>query len=154
MVGRRNRSTRREPAPVPFVHHKSHMLPGRFGRTKTEGMLERGTRETIWTQKGWNRGCWKELHIEELHNYYSLPNIAEMIESRWTRWTGHVAVIGKKRSGYRVLVGKPEEKEPLGIPWRKLQDNIKIDLNVIEWGCIYYIDLVQDRSSGGLFSTQ
>jgi hypothetical protein len=50
-----------------------------------------------------------------------------MIKSRM-RWTGHVAQIGKKRSAYRILVGKPEGNRPLGRQRRRWVDNIKIDL--------------------------
>jgi hypothetical protein len=52
------------------------------------------------------------LHIEELHNLFSSPNIM-MIKSR-TRWAGHVACIRAMKSVYRILVGNPEGKEPLG----------------------------------------
>jgi hypothetical protein len=49
------------------------------------------------------------------------------------RWVGHVACSGKRRGLYRVLVGKPEGKRPLGRPRRIWEDNIKMDLN--EVGC-------------------
>jgi hypothetical protein len=51
-------------------------------------------------------GDWRKLHNEELHNWYSSPNIIRMIKSRRMRWAGHVARIGEKR----ILVGKPEGK--------------------------------------------
>jgi hypothetical protein len=73
-------------------------------------------------------GDWKNLHNEELHNLYSLPNIIRMIKSRTMRWAGHVARIGETRNAYRILVGKPEEKRPLGRPRRGWVDNIKMDL--------------------------
>jgi hypothetical protein len=47
------------------------------------------------------------------------------------RWAGHVARMGAKRNANRILVGKPEEKRPLGRPRRKWVDNIKIDLREI-----------------------
>jgi hypothetical protein len=56
-----------------------------------------------------------------------------MIKSRRMKWAGHVARIGKKRNAYRILVGKPEGKRPLGKPRRRLVDNIKIDLIEIQW---------------------
>jgi hypothetical protein len=50
-----------------------------------------------------------------------------MIKSRRMQWAGHVARIGEKKNAYRILVGKPEGKRPLGTPRRKCVDNIKMD---------------------------
>jgi hypothetical protein len=44
------------------------------------------------------------------------------------RWEGHVIMNGEKRNAYRIMVGKPEGKRPLGKPRRRWVDNIKIDL--------------------------
>jgi hypothetical protein len=52
---------------------------------------------------------------------------------------------GEKKNAYRILVGKPEEKRPLGTPRLKWEDNIKIDLREIEWGGMDWIDLAQNR---------
>jgi hypothetical protein len=52
---------------------------------------------------------------------------------------------GEKRNAYRILVGKPEGKKPLGRPRRRWEDNIRVDLNDIEWGGMDWIDLAQDR---------
>jgi hypothetical protein len=62
---------------------------------------------------------WKKLHNEEFHNLYSSPNIIRMIKSKRMRRAGHVARMGKKRNAYRILVGKPEGKRPLGRPRRR-----------------------------------
>jgi hypothetical protein len=51
-----------------------------------------------------------------------------MIKSRRMRWAGHVARMGEKRNAYRILVGKPEGKRPLGRPRRRCVDNITMDL--------------------------
>jgi hypothetical protein len=59
-------------------------------------------------------GGWRKLHNEELHNLYSSPSIIRIIKSRRMRWAGHVARMGEKRNAYRILVGKPEGKIPLG----------------------------------------
>jgi hypothetical protein len=73
-------------------------------------------------------GDWRQLHNEELHNLYSSPNIIRIIKSRRMRWAGHVARMGEKRNAYRLLVGKPGGKTPLGRPKRRWVDNIKINL--------------------------
>jgi hypothetical protein len=72
-------------------------------------------------------GDWRKLHNEELHNVYSSANIIRMIKSK-TRWGGHVARMGEKGNAYRILVGKPEGKRPIGRPRRRWVDNITIDL--------------------------
>jgi len=51
-----------------------------------------------------------------------------MLKSRRMRWAGHVARIGVRNGVYRVLVGKPEGKRPIGRPRRRWEDNIKMDL--------------------------
>jgi hypothetical protein len=76
-------------------------------------------------------GDWRKLHKEDLHNLYSLPSRIRMIKSRRMRWAKHVARMREKRDAYRILVGKPEGKKPLGRPRRRLVDNIKMDLTVI-----------------------
>jgi hypothetical protein len=53
--------------------------------------------------------------------------------------------MGAKRNAYRVLVGKPEGKRPLGRPRRMLEDNIRMDLREIGWGGMDWIGLAQDR---------
>ena len=59
-------------------------------------------------------GEWRRLHNEELNDLYSSPNIVRVIKARRMRWAGHVAHMGEERGVYRVLVGKPEGKRPLG----------------------------------------
>jgi hypothetical protein len=85
---------------------------------------------------------WRKLHNEELNYLYSSPNI-QVIKSRRMRWAGHVARMGKRRGVYRVLVGKPEGKEPYGRPKCRREDNIKMDLEVGCWG-MDWIELAQD----------
>jgi hypothetical protein len=60
------------------------------------------------------KGGWRKLHNEELHNLYSSPNIIRVLKSRRMRWAGRVARMGEKRNVYRLLVGKPKRKRPLG----------------------------------------
>ena len=73
-------------------------------------------------------GEWRKLHNTELHALYSSPHIIRNLKSRRLRWAGHVARIEQYRNAYRVLVGKPESKRPLGRSRRKWEDNIKMDL--------------------------
>ena len=69
-------------------------------------------------------GEWRKLHIEELNDLYCSPNIFRAIKSRRMRLAGHVARMGQKRGVYRVLVGKPEGKRPLGRLRHRWEDNI------------------------------
>ena len=68
---------------------------------------------------------WRKLHNEDFSDLYSLPNIVRVV--------------------YRVLVGKPEGKRPLGRPRRRWGDNIKMDLQEVGGGCEDWIELAQDR---------
>jgi hypothetical protein len=68
-------------------------------------------------------GEWRRLHNEELIDLYSSPNIVWVIKSRRMRWAGHVARMGERRGAYRVLVGKPEGRRPLGRPRRRWEVN-------------------------------
>jgi hypothetical protein len=61
------------------------------------------------------------------------------------RWAGYVARMGEKRNMYRLLVGKPNGKRPLGRPRRMWIDNIKMDLLEIGVNVVYWIGLAQDR---------
>jgi hypothetical protein len=60
------------------------------------------------------------------------------------RWVGHVTRAGKKRGAYRNLVGRPEGRRPLGRPRRRLEDNMKMDLQEVGWG-MDWVELAQDR---------
>jgi hypothetical protein len=71
---------------------------------------------------------WRRLRNEELNYLYSSPNIIRVIKSRRMRRAGHAARMGEKRGAYRILVGRPEGRRPLGRPRRRWEDNIKMDL--------------------------
>jgi hypothetical protein len=79
-------------------------------------------------------GEWRRLHNEELNDLYSSPNTIRVIKSRRMRWAGHVARMDEGRVAYRILVGRPEGRRPLGRPRRRWEDNIKRDLQEVEWG--------------------
>ena len=92
-------------------------------------------------------GEWRRLHNEELNDMYCSPNIVRVIKSRRIRWAGHVARMGEERGVYRVLVGKPEGRRPLGRPRRRWVDNIRMDLKDVGCGYKDWIGLAQDRES-------
>jgi hypothetical protein len=68
-----------------------------------------------------------------------------MVKTKRMRWAGHVTRMGGKRNAYRILVGKPEGKRPLGRRRCMWVGNIKIDLREIGWEVMDWIDLAQDR---------
>ena len=95
----------------------------------------------------WNMECieWRKLHNEELNNLYSSPKNVRVINSKRMRCEGHGALMGERRSVYRVLVGKPERKKPLRRPTHSREDYIKMDLQEVGCDGMDWIDLAQDR---------
>jgi hypothetical protein len=89
-------------------------------------------------------GSWRKLHNDELDNLYSSPNIVRVIKSRRMRGEGHMARM-EGRGVYRVSVGGPEGKRPLGRRRRRWEDNIKMDLREIWIDGANWIQLAQDR---------
>jgi hypothetical protein len=69
------------------------------------------------------------------------------MKSKRMRLTEHVAQMGEKRNVYRLLVGKPDGKRPLGSPRRRWMDNIRMDLVEVGWGDVDWIGLAQDRDN-------
>jgi hypothetical protein len=65
--------------------------------------------------------------------------------TRKMRWAGHVARMGEKRNAYRIFVGKPEGRRPLGRPRRRWVDNIKMVLREIGCDGVDWVDVAQDR---------
>ena len=83
-------------------------------------------------------GKWRKLHNEELNDLYSLPNILRVIKSRRMRLARHVACMGERRGIYRVLLGKPEGKRPLGRPRHRI-DHQEVGCGGMDW-----IELAED----------
>ena len=76
-------------------------------------------------------GEWRKLRNEDLNDLYSLPNIVRVVKSRRIEMGGARGAYGGDRGVHRVLVGNPEGKRPLGRPRRRLEDNIKMDLQEV-----------------------
>jgi hypothetical protein len=81
----------------------------------------------------------------ELNDLYSSPNIIRVIKSRRMRWAGYIARMGERRDAYKILVGRPEGRRPLGRPRHRWENNIKMDLQEVGWDCMDWIDMAQDR---------
>jgi hypothetical protein len=83
----------------------------------------------------------RKLHNEELHDLYSSRSIIRIIKSSRMRWTRNVARMREKKNVYRLLVGKPEGKRPLGRPRHsRWVENIKLGCGGVDW-----VGLAQDR---------
>jgi hypothetical protein len=89
-------------------------------------------------------GSWRKLHNDELHDLYSSLNIVRVIQSEDVVG-GTCGTHGEGRGVYRVLVGRPEGKRPLGRPKRRWEDNIKLGLREIGIDRTNWIQLAQDR---------
>jgi hypothetical protein len=74
---------------------------------------------------------WRSLHSEELNDLYCSPNIIRVMKSKRMKLAWHIACMEKRRGVYRVLVGRPEGKRPLGRPRRRWEDNITMDLQKV-----------------------
>jgi hypothetical protein len=89
-------------------------------------------------------GDWRKLHNEELYNLYSSPDTIMQVTSRRMRWAGNVAGMGKEKKVYKILVGKPEGKRPLGRPRRRWEDGIRMNFREIGFGGVDWILLALD----------
>jgi hypothetical protein len=73
-------------------------------------------------------GEWGRLHHKELYEVYSSPNTIWAISSKRMRWAGHMERTGERKGAYGILVGKPEERRPLGRPRHGWEDNTWTEL--------------------------
>jgi hypothetical protein len=113
---------------------RSNVLP-QFGETHRLRVFEnRVMRRIFGPKRDEVTGEWRKLHNEELRDLNSSLSIIRIIKSRRMRWAGHVARLGEMRNAYRMLVGKPEGKRPLGRPRRRWVDNIRMDIGEVGWG--------------------
>jgi hypothetical protein len=69
-------------------------------------------------------GSWRRLHIEELHNLYTSPDIVPMIKSRMMIWVWQVARMGELISACKILVTKQREEKDLGVDDKKILELI------------------------------
>jgi hypothetical protein len=97
-------------------------------------MISMGEQRIFGPKRDEVTGEWRKLHSEELHNLYSSPDIIKQVKSRRMRWAEHVARMEEEKKVYKVLVGKPEGKRPLGRPRRRWEDGIRMDLREIGLG--------------------
>ena len=87
------------------------------------------------------------IHSPVFTHTAGMTQFKMVIHNHRMRWAGHVARMGEERGVYRVLVGKPEGKRPLGRPRRRWVDNIRMDLREVGCGHVDWIGLAQDRDS-------
>jgi hypothetical protein len=105
-------------------------------------IFENGVLRTFAPKRDQTKVGWRNLH-EELRNLNFSPNIITTLKSRRLRRAGHLSHMVK--NAYRVWVGKPKGKRPLGRSRRRLEDNIKKDLIEIGWDGMDWIDLTPNR---------
>jgi len=117
-------------------------MPTEFSLRVFENMVLRRIFGPSWDEV---TGEWRRLYNEELNDLYSSPNIVWVIKSRRMRWAGHVAHMGEEKGEYRILVGKPEGRRPLGRPRSRWADNIMMDLEEVGCGYMDWIGMAQDR---------
>jgi hypothetical protein len=90
-------------------------------------------------------GEWRRLRNEGLNDVYFSPDTMKVIRPSRMQLAGYVASVDDRKRAYRGLVGRPEEKRPLGRSRRRWEDNIKMDVRELGQGNIKWIDLAQDR---------
>jgi hypothetical protein len=93
-------------------------------------------------------GQWRRMHAK-LYDLYCSPSIIRVVKSRRLKWAGHVASKGESRGAYRVFVGRPRGKRPLGKPRRRWEDNIKMDLIEMGLGARTGLLLLRKGTGGG-----
>jgi hypothetical protein len=100
-----------------------HLFPGHQREEHRLSVFENKVLRIFGPKRDEVTGGWRKLHNEELRDLYSSPSIIRIIKSRRMTWAGHATRIGERRIAYRLLVGKPEGKSPLGRPRPRWVDN-------------------------------
>jgi hypothetical protein len=95
-------------------------------------------------------GKWRRLHNEELNDLYPLQDIIRVIKTRRMKRAGHVARMGERTGAYRISVGRPEGRRPLGRPRHRWEDNIKMDLQEVGLGAWTGLSWLRIGTGGGL----
>ena len=103
------------------------------GGTQAEGIQE-VLRKVLGPKREKVTGELRRPYSKELCTLYPSPNINQLIKSRSMSWAGHVAHMRDRTGAYRVLMGRPDGKSPLGRPRCIWDDTIKMDLKEVEWG--------------------
>jgi len=91
-------------------------------------LRERVLRRIFGTKRMEVAGGWRRLHSEELHNLYHSANITRLLKPKRMGWIGQLVRMREMRNAYKILLGKPEGKRPLGRPRHRWGDNIGLDL--------------------------
>jgi hypothetical protein len=119
---------------LPFVLYGCETWPLTLREEQRLRVFENRVLRRIFGPKGDEAtGKWRRTHNEELNDLHSSPRIIWVIKLRRMRWVGHAGHMGKKRGAYRILVGRPEGRRPLGRPRCRWEDNIKMDLQDVGW---------------------
>jgi hypothetical protein len=87
---------------------------------------------------------WRRIHNEELQNFYASPDIIRAIKSSRVSWVRYVVRMGGRRNAYKILIGKPEGKRPLGSPRHRRKD-IRMALREIGRESVNWIHVNQIR---------
>jgi hypothetical protein len=102
-------------------------------------------RRIFGPKRGEVTGGWRKLYNEELRDLYSSPSIIRIMKPKKMRWAVHVARMREKRNAYRLFLGKPQGKRPLGRPRCRWLDSIGMDLLEVGWSDVEWIGIAQDR---------
>ena len=94
---------------------------------------KRVLRRIFWPPRDEVEGEWRQLHNEEHNGLFSSPNIVRLIKPRSKKRAGHVARMGEMRGAQSVLVGKLEGKRPLKRIRHRWEDNIKMNLQKVQF---------------------